>query len=77
MHSGSLKTRASHPCIAGRERVGFSPTRQTSRAPSAKCRKVFGESHEGWGGGKVIFTIGSICFDQLWDMPSTTLMIVA
>ena len=31
---------------AGRERVGFSPTRQTLLAPSAKRREVFGESHE-------------------------------
>ena len=29
------------------ERVGFLPTRQTSRAPSAKRREVFGESHQG------------------------------
>ena len=35
-------------CNAGTEHVGFSPTRQTSLAPSAKRREVFGESHEGW-----------------------------
>ena len=32
---------------AGREHVGFSPTKQTLLAPSAKRREVFGESHEG------------------------------
>ena len=31
--------------IAGTEHVGFSSTRQTSRAQSAKRREVFGESH--------------------------------
>ena len=39
----------SHPYNAGTEHVGFYPTRQTSLAPlapSAKCRAVFGESHE-------------------------------
>ena len=36
--------RPSHPYKAGTEHVGFSPTRQTSRAPSAKRREVFGES---------------------------------
>ena len=39
------------------EHVGFSPTRQTLLAPSAKRREVSGESHggraaESWGGGK-------------------------
>ena len=29
------------------EHVGFSPTRQTLLAPSAKRREVFGESHKG------------------------------
>ena len=37
--------RRSHPEDAGTERVGFSPTRQTSRAPSAKRCESFGESH--------------------------------
>ena len=37
----------SHPCNAGTEHVGISPTRQTLLAPSVKCREVFGESHEG------------------------------
>ena len=32
---------------AGTEHVGFSATRQTMLAPSAKRREVFGESHEG------------------------------
>ena len=36
-----------HPYYAGTEHVGFSPTRQTLLAPSAKRREVFGESHEG------------------------------
>ena len=36
---------------AGTEHVGFSPTMQTSRAPSAKCREVFRESHQPGGGG--------------------------
>ncbi|CAN0422214.1 unnamed protein product, partial [Laminaria digitata] len=39
--------RPSHPYNAGTEHVGFSPTRQTSLAPSAMRREVFGESHEG------------------------------
>ena len=38
--------RPSHPYNAGTEHVGFSPTRQTLLAPSAKRREVFGESHE-------------------------------
>ena len=49
MHSRSLKTiddKPSPPHNAGTEHVGLSPTRQTSRAPSAK-REVFGASHEG------------------------------
>ena len=29
------------------EHVGFSPTRQTLLAPTAKRREVLGESHEG------------------------------
>ena len=29
------------------EHVGFSPTRQRSRAPSAKRRDEFGKSHDG------------------------------
>ena len=38
----------SHPYSgAGTEHVGFSPTRQTLLASSAKRREVFGESHEG------------------------------
>ena len=49
-----LKTIAIRPSDyynAGREHVEFSPTRQTlRRAPSAKRREVFGESHEGWSG---------------------------
>ena len=40
--------RPSHPYYAGTEHVGFSPTKQTLLAPSAKRRVVFGESHEGW-----------------------------
>ena len=39
--------RPSHLCNAGTEHVGFSPTRQILRAPSAMRREVFGESHEG------------------------------
>ena len=47
--SKSYDNRPSHPCYAGTEYVGFSPTRQTLLAPSeaAKRREVFGESHEG------------------------------
>ena len=37
----------SHPFNDGTEHVGFSRTRQTSGVPSAICREVFGESHEG------------------------------
>ena len=36
----------SHPYQIGKEHVGFSPTRQKSRAPSAMRREVLGESHE-------------------------------
>ena len=36
----------SHPYNAGAEHVGFSPTRQTLLAPSAKRREVFGESQK-------------------------------
>ena len=43
----SYDHRPSHPYYAGTEHVGFSPTRQTLLAPSAKRREVFGESHEG------------------------------
>ena len=39
--------RPSHPYTAGTEHVGFSPTRRTMRAPSAKRREVLGEPHEG------------------------------
>ena len=39
--------RPSHPYYAETEHVGFSPTRQTLLAPSAKRRQLFGESHEG------------------------------
>ena len=41
-----MTMRPSHPYNAGTEHVGFSPTRQILRAPSAKRREVFGESHE-------------------------------
>ena len=37
----------SHPYNAGTEHVGFSPIKQTLLAPSAKCREVLRESHEG------------------------------
>ena len=43
----SYDRRPSHPYYAGKEHVGFSPTRQTLSVPSAKRREVFGESHEG------------------------------
>ena len=42
-----VRPRPSHPYYAGTEHVGFSPTRQTLFAPSAKTSEVFGESHEG------------------------------
>ena len=45
MHGRIRKT--SHPYNAGTEYVGFSPTRQTLLARSAKHREVLGESHEG------------------------------
>ena len=35
------------PTMPGRSTLRFHPTRQKSRAPSAKRREVFGESHEG------------------------------
>ena len=43
----SYDHRPSYPYYAGTGHVGFSSTRQTLLAPSAKCREVFGESHEG------------------------------
>ena len=49
MHGRSIKAiavRPSHTYKARTEHVGLSPTRQTSRAPSAKRRDVFGESYE-------------------------------
>ena len=49
MHGRSRMTigyRPSHPYYAGREHVGFSSTRYTLFAPSAKRREVFGLSHE-------------------------------
>ena len=39
--------RPSYLYNAGMEHVGFSPTRRTSRAPSAKRREIIGEWHEG------------------------------
>ena len=47
MHGRSRMTIDSHPHNAGTEHVGFSPTRQTLLAPSAKRRKVLGESLKG------------------------------
>ena len=50
MHGRSRMTiwyRPSHPYNAGTTHVGFSPTRHTLLAPSAKRRDVFGESHAG------------------------------
>ena len=35
--------RPSHPCYAGTEHAGYSPTRRTLLAPIAKRREVFGE----------------------------------
>ena len=37
----------SHSDNAGTDQVGFSPTRQTLRAPSAKHRELLSESYEG------------------------------
>ena len=47
--SSSYDHRPSHFNHAGMERVKVSPTRQTALAPSAKRRKLFGESHDGGG----------------------------
>ena len=50
MHGRSRNSydhRPSHPYNAGTEHVGFSSTRQTWLARSAKRREVFGESHGG------------------------------
>ena len=51
MHGGShiwpYAHRRSHPYNAGTEHVGFSPTRQTLLAPSAKRREVEGGEREG------------------------------
>ena len=41
------------PAMPGRNTSGFSPTRQALLTPSSKRREVFGESHEGGGGGKL------------------------
>ena len=49
MHSRGLNhivIRPSNPYNAGTEHVRFSPARKESPAPSAKRRKVFGESHK-------------------------------
>ena len=43
----SYDHRPSHPYNTGTEHVGFSPTRQSLLAPSARQREVFGESHKG------------------------------
>ena len=43
----SYDHKPSHPYYAGTEHVGFSPTRQTLLAPSAKRREMFGESPKG------------------------------
>ena len=50
---GAYHHRPSHLYNAGTEHVGFSTTRQTLLAPSAKHRDVAGESHEAGGGGGV------------------------
>ena len=51
VHSGSrmtiLRSIPSHPYHVGTGHVGLSSTRQISRAPRAKRREAFGESHEG------------------------------
>ena len=47
MHNRSFKTIDPRiPYNVGTRHVGFSPARQTSRAPSEKRREVFGESHK-------------------------------
>ena len=46
----TVAIRPLHPYNAGTEHVGFSPTRQTLLAPSAKRREVFSGSHEGQAG---------------------------
>ena len=51
MHSRSRMSigyRPLYPYNAGPEHVGCSLTRQTSHAPTAKPREVFGKSHDGW-----------------------------
>ena len=50
MHGRSrmaIAFRPKHPYNEGTEHAGFSTTRQTLLAPSAKRREMFGESHEG------------------------------
>ena len=48
MHSRCRKTIDPRmPTMPGRSTPGFTQTRQALRAPSAKCREVFGESHGG------------------------------
>ena len=47
IHGRSRMTRPSHPYNAETKHVGFSPTRKTLLAPSAKRREVFGEWHKG------------------------------
>ena len=46
----TIAIKPSHPYNAGTEHVGFSPTRQALRAPSAKRREVFVESQRGGRG---------------------------
>lgn len=43
----SYERRPSHTYNADTERIGFTPTRQTSRDPREKRLDVFGEPHEG------------------------------
>ena len=51
---------------AGTEHVGFSPTRQTSRASSAKRREVFGDSHERLNGINLVgFLYKALLFQRL------------
>ena len=63
MHSSRVIIRPSHPYNAGTEHVGFPPTIQAWRTPSAKCREVFGESG-GRGGYSFVACLSHLLIDH-------------
>ena len=47
-HGHRMDHVARHPLNAGLERIELSPTKPTSRSPSADLSEMFGEPHDGW-----------------------------